>query len=103
MKRVLEDSLARECPVSVSAIAAQNGYANPGCIRLEFPDLCRAIGRKLAQRRKTEMNGKGEILKAALEEGPPLTAERMAERLGFGRPGDLRRNFPAQYHALLGH
>ena len=47
------------------------------------------------------MNGKGEILKAALEEDPPLTAEQMAERLGFGCPGVLRRNFPAQYQALL--
>jgi len=102
MKRVLEDSLARECPVSVSEIAAQNGYANPGCIRLEFPDLCRAIGRKLAQRKKTEMNGKGEVLKAALEEDSPLTAKDMSERLGFGCPGVLRRNFPAQYQALLG-
>lgn len=91
----------RECPVSVSEIAAQNGYANPGCIRLEFPDLCPAIGRKLAQRKKTEMTGKGEILKAALEEDPPLTAEQMAERLGFGCPGVLRRNFPAQYQTLL--
>jgi hypothetical protein len=44
MKRTLEDSLARECPVLVSDIAAQNGYANAGWIRLEFPDLCRAIG-----------------------------------------------------------
>ena len=102
MKRVLEDSLARECPVSVSKIAAQNGYANPGCIRLEFPDLCRAIGQKIAQRKKTEMNGKGEILKGALEEDPPLTAEQMAERLGCGCPGVLRRNFPAEYKALLG-
>ena len=59
MKRILEDSLARECPVSVSEIAAQNGYANAGCIRLEFPDLCRAIGRKIAQLKKAEMNGKG--------------------------------------------
>jgi len=101
MKRVLEDSLARECSVSVSAIAAQNGYANAGCIRLEFPDLCRAIGQKIAQRKKTEMNGKGEILKAALEEDPPLTAEQMAGRLGFRCPGVLRRNFPAQYQALL--
>ena len=101
MKRVLEDSLARECPVSVRDIAAQNGYANAGCIRLEFPDLCQAIGQKIAQRKKTEMNGKGEILKAALEEDPPLTAEQMARRLGFGCPGVLRRNFPAQYQALL--
>jgi len=47
------------------------------------------------------MNGKGEILKAALEEDPPLTAEQMARRLGFGCPGVLRRNFPAQYQVLL--
>lgn len=101
MKRTLEDSLARECPVSVSDIAAQNGYANAGCIRLEFPDLCRAIGQKIVEVKKTEMNGKGEILKAALEEDPPLTAEQMARRLDFGCPGVLRRTFPAQYQALL--
>jgi hypothetical protein len=101
MKRVLEDSLARECPVSVSDIAAQNGYANAGCIRLEFPDLCRAIGQKIAQRKKTEMSGKREILKAALEEDTPITAEQMARRLGFACPGVLRRNFPAEYQALL--
>jgi hypothetical protein len=102
MKRALEDSLARECPVSVREIAAQNGYANAGCIRLEFPDLCRAVGRKVAHLKRAEIDGKGEILKAALEEDLPLTVEEMAERLGFGCPGVLRRNFPAQYQALLG-
>jgi transcriptional regulator with XRE-family HTH domain len=102
MKRILEDSLARECPVSVPEIAAQNGYANAGCIRLKFPDLCRSIGQKIALRKKAETDGKGEILKAALEEAPPLTTEEMAERLGFGCPRVLRRNFPAQYQALLG-
>ncbi len=102
MKRTLEDSLARECPVSVPDIAAQHGYANAGWIRLEFPDLCRAIGQKIAQRRKAEIDGKGEILKAALEEDPPPTAGQMAGRLGFACPGVLRRNFPALYQALLG-
>jgi len=101
MKRALEEALARKFPISVPDIAAQNAYANASCIRLEFPDLCRAIGQKIAQLRKTEMNGKGEILKAALEEDPPLTAEHMAGRLGFGCPKVLRRNFPAQYQALL--
>jgi len=76
MKRALEDSLARECPVSVSDIAAQNGYSNAGCIRLEFPDLCRAIGQKIAQLKKAEIDEKGEILKAALEEDSPPTARR---------------------------
>jgi hypothetical protein len=102
MKRTLEDSLARECPVSVPDIATQNGYANAGCIRLEFPDLCRAIGQKIAQLKKAEMNGNGEILKAALQEDPPPMAEQMAGRLGFGCPGVLRRQFPALYQALLG-
>jgi hypothetical protein len=63
---------------------------------LEFPDLCRAIGEKIAELKKTEMNGKPEILKAVLEEDPPLTAEQMARRLVFGCPGVLRRNFPRQ-------
>jgi len=101
MKSILEDSLARECPVSVPDIAAQNGYANPGCIRLEFPDLCRAIGRKIAQLKKAEMNANGEILKAALQADPPPTAGQLAGRLGFSSPGVLARNFPALYAALL--
>jgi hypothetical protein len=50
--------------------------------------------------KKTEMSGKGEVLKAALEEDPPLAAEQMARRLGFGCPGVLRRRFPRQYQAL---
>jgi hypothetical protein len=101
MKRILEDSLSREHPVSITEIAVQNGYANAGCIRLEFPVLCRAIGQKIAQRRKAEIDGKGAILEAALEEDPPLTTAQMAGRLGFGCPGAVQRNFPAQYQALL--
>jgi hypothetical protein len=101
MKSVLEDSLARECPVSVPEIAAQNGYANAGCIMLEFPRPLPGHRPETAQLKKAEIDGKGEILKAALEEDSPLTAEEMAERLGFGCPGVLRRDFPAQYQALL--
>ena len=101
MKRILEASLAREYPVSITEIAVQNGYANAGCIRRGFRDVCRAIGQKIAQRRKAEMDGKGEILRAALEEDPPLTAAQMAGKLGFGCPGVLSRNFPALYQALL--
>ena len=81
MKRILEKSLARECPVSVTEIAVKNGYSNAGCIRLEFPDLCRSIGRKIAQLKKAEMNANGEVMKAALREGPPPTAGQLAGRL----------------------
>jgi hypothetical protein len=101
MKRILEASLAREYPVSITEIAAQNGYANAGYIRRGFADVCRAIGRKIAQLKKAEMDGKGEILRAALEEVPPLTTAQMAGKLGFGCRGVLRRNFPALYQALL--
>ena len=101
MKRLLEESLAREYPLSTTAIAAQYGYANAGCIRLEFPDLCRAIGRKIAQLKKVKMNANGEILKAALQEDPPPTAGQLAGRLGFAGPDVLARNFPTFYAALL--
>jgi transcriptional regulator with XRE-family HTH domain len=101
MKRILEESLAREYPISTTEIAAQNGYANAGCIRLEFPDLCRAIGRKIAQLTKAEMNASGEIMKAALHEDPPPTASQLASRLGFSSPDVLARNFPTLYPALL--
>jgi len=101
MKRILERSLARERPVSITEIAVQNGYSNAGCIRLEFPDLCRSIGRKIAQLKKAEMNANGEVMKAALREDPPPTAGQLAGRLGFSSPGVLARNFPALYTALL--
>jgi transcriptional regulator with XRE-family HTH domain len=101
MKHILEESLAREYPISTTEIAAQKGYANAGCIRLEFPDLCRAIGRKIAQLKKAEMNANGEIVKAALQEDPPPTAGQLASRLGFANPEVLARNFPTLYPALL--
>ncbi len=101
MKHMLEDSLAREHPVSVAAIATQLGYANAGCLRGEFPDLCRAIGQKIAQQRRTEIERRGEIMKTALEEDPPPTAEDMAGRLGYASTRSLRRNFPTLYDALL--
>jgi len=68
MKRILEKSLARECPVSITEIAVQNGYSNAGCIRLEFPELCRSIGRKIAQLKKAEMNANGEVMRARLRQ-----------------------------------
>lgn len=64
-------------PVTLTTTLSRNA----GCIRLEFPDLSRTIGRKIAQQKKTEMSGRGEIVKAALEEDQPLTAEQMAGRL----------------------
>lgn len=101
MKRILEESLARQYPISIKEIAAQNGYANAGCIRLEFPDPSRAIGRKIAQLKKAEMNANGEIMKAALREDPPPTAGQLASRLGFAGQEVLARNFPTLYAALL--
>ncbi|MCC6393184.1 MAG: hypothetical protein IT167_21465 [Bryobacterales bacterium] len=63
-----------------------------------IPRMVLTIGRsarRLLRLKETEMSRKGEILKAALEEDPPLTAEQMARRLGFGCHGVLRRRFPA--------
>ena len=45
------------------------------------------------------MNANGEIMKAALQEDPPPTAEPMAGRLGFAGQGVLRPNFP---HSIRG-
>jgi hypothetical protein len=81
MKHTLEDSLARESPVSVSDIAVQNGYANAGCIRLEFPDLCQAIGRKIGQR-KTQRKQLPSDLIGALAENPAPTVLAVCARLG---------------------
>jgi AraC-like DNA-binding protein len=48
LKDILERSLKSDRPTSVHRIAASLGYSNDGYVRQKYPELCRAIGDKLA-------------------------------------------------------
>jgi hypothetical protein len=101
IERTLKDSLAQDYPVPIRKIAAGLGYANAGCVRLEFPELCRAIGQKIERQRAAETQRRRDILKAALEEGPPPNAEEMARRVGYRAATSLSENFPDLYQVFL--
>ncbi|MGA7238677.1 MAG: hypothetical protein WBY44_23550 [Bryobacteraceae bacterium] len=48
LKEVLEQSLQSNRPTSVHQVAASLGYSNDGYVHQKYPELCRAIGEKIA-------------------------------------------------------
>ena len=101
IRKRLEHSLAQERPVSVNHIAQGLGYVNGGPFRLEFPELCRAIGKKQAALKQDRLRDAECALRAALEEDPPPSATELSKRLEYAAPNVLRHNFPELYAALL--
>ncbi len=101
IRKRLEQSLAQEYPVSVNHIAKSLGYANAGPIRVQFPELCRAIGEKQAALKRGRLHEVECVLNAALKEEPPPSATELTKRLGYSAPSALRHNFPELYGALL--
>jgi hypothetical protein len=101
IRKRLEQSLAQEHPVSVYHIAQNLGYVNGGPFRLEFPELCWAIGKKQAALKQDRLRDAECALRAALEEDPPPSATELRIRLGYTAPNVLRHNFPESYGALL--
>ena len=101
IRKRLEQSLAQEHPVSVNHIAQSLGYVNGGPFRLEFPELCRAIGKKQAALKQDRLRDAECALRAALEEDPPPSATELSKRLEYASPNVLRLNFPELYGALL--
>src|SRR6266446_2259706 len=73
LRRLLEQSLAQEQPVSPHRIAASLGYANDGYLRPKFPDLCRAIAKKIAAQHTERLANMEGFLKEALNEDPVPT------------------------------
>jgi len=85
----------------VNHIAQSLGYVNGGPFRLEFPELCRAIGEKQAALKQRYLHDAECALRAALEEDPPPSATGLSKRLEYSSPNVLRHNFPELYGALL--
>lgn len=101
IKELLENSLAQKHPTSAFHIAISLGYSGAGCIWRKFPDLCRAIGAKIASNKTIQLDNTRQALRAALEEEPPPSLEHISKRLGFGSPTPLRNYFPDLYRALV--
>ncbi|MHB8413218.1 MAG: hypothetical protein ACYDDI_14900 [Candidatus Acidiferrales bacterium] len=101
IKELLERSLAQEESLSVHHLAARLGYVNDAYIRLRFPDLCRAIGRKLAARKESRLALQKRTLETALLEDPVPKLSELCKRLGYAHSETLRTHFPVLYDRIL--
>jgi hypothetical protein len=54
LKEILEQSLKSNRPASVHQISASLGYSNDGYVHQRYPELCRAIGEKIALAKQAE-------------------------------------------------
>jgi transcriptional regulator with XRE-family HTH domain len=101
MKQILEESLKSKDPVSVHHIAARLGYSNDGYIQKKFPELCAAIGRKIAERKQASLEAMHQSLEKALEEYPAPTLIELARRLGCTTSSTLRSYHPELCDRIL--
>lgn len=101
IRKCLKESLSQLEPISVQRVAVKLGYCNAGCLRREFPDLCRAIGKKLQKLKGNRQRWREREFVRILKESPLPTATRVCQRLGYRMPSTLFFNFPREYEALL--
>jgi len=101
IEAALRESLARQTPESVPKIAVRLGYAHSGPILAEFPDMCRAINAKLADRKKSRLNAMRRTILKALTESPPRPLRELAHRLGYRDKKIIGRYFPELQAALI--
>jgi transcriptional regulator with XRE-family HTH domain len=101
IKELLQNSLAQEHPTSAYHIAISLGFSGGGAIWRKFPDLCRAIGKKIALNKRTQLDNTGQALRATLEENPAPSLERVCKRLGYESTTALRNYFPELCRALV--
>ena len=94
IQKLLEQSLAQERPVSAHHIAASLGYSGDGYLHLKFPDICRAIGRKIAAHDEPRIAIMKSALKDALREDQVPTLSDLCRRLGYSNSVVLRYHFP---------
>ncbi len=101
IKQRLEDSLARDEPMSPHQIAGRLGYSSSSTISKRFPELCRAISAKIRQQRKARIEGIKLALESALQEDPPPSLSAMSRRLGYLDASSLRDLAPDLCDTLL--
>lgn len=101
IQKLLEQSLAQERPVSAHHIAASLGYANDGYLQQKFPDICRAIRRKIAAHDEPRITIMESALKDALQEDQVPTLSDLCRRLGYSNSVVLRDHFPDLCEEIL--
>jgi len=108
LREILEQSLKSDEPSSVHQIAANLGHPNDGYIQEKLPELCAAIGEKIAQAKQDRRERMRQILKNALHEQPAATLADLSRRLGYSnsavlwsRERDLCNQLMAQYRACV--
>jgi len=101
IQKLLEQSLAQERPVSAHHIAARLGYANDGYLQQKFPDICRAIRRKIAAHDEPRTTIMENALKDALREDQVPTLSDLCRRLGYSDSLVLRYHFPDLCNEIL--
>jgi hypothetical protein len=68
LKEILEQSLKSDRPTSAHQIAVSLGYSNDGYVHQKYPELCRAIGEKIALAKQDEPDKMRRALENALPE-----------------------------------
>lgn len=101
IQKLLEESLAQERPISAHHIAASLGYANDGYLQRKFPDLCRAIRRKIAAQDEPRLRIMEKVLKDALRESLVPTLIQLCRQLGYSSSVVLRYHFPRLCDEIL--
>ena len=103
IKRILEDHLAGKEPVPpLDHIAAGLGFARGESLRQKFPDLCREIGKRIAQQKTEHLAEIEPALKQAARESPPPSLRNVARRVGFSE-AHLWRRAPLLCQELLAY
>ncbi len=101
IRKVLEEYLASDGPIPpLDRIAAKLGYAADGSLRQKFPELCRALSARIAERRRLRVAAIEPALEQALQETPAPSLREMAKRLGFSAACVLKAHAPGLYDKL---
>jgi AraC-like DNA-binding protein len=95
LKEILEESLKSDGPTSAHQIAVSLGYSNDGYVHQKYPELCRAIGEKIALAKQDEPDKMRRALEDALHEHPAPTLSKLSGRLGYSSSNVLRAHEPA--------
>ena len=94
LKEILEQSLKSDRPTSAHQIAVSLGYSNDGYVHQKYPELCQAIGEKIALAKQDEPDKMRRALEDALHEHPAPTLSRLSSRLGYSSSNVLRAHEP---------
>lgn len=101
LRQLPQQSLAQERPVSAHHIAARLGYVNDGYLQRKFPDLCRAIGQRIAAKNVERLVDMEMALQKALKEEPAPTLNDLRRWLGYSSSASLRLHFPGLCEQIL--